>query len=144
MAGFSWVHVKHGFLILLGSAAVAAWLVLMYLDHRANQPVEIVKKHFVFYPEYSHGVWNDQPCAESAAQECRLVTYTVPVKGCGPVTFDWQVQADEDGEKTWSYEGPNPKFDENKYALYAVLSDDSRLIDSPALGKPVPDKCPLQ
>lgn len=116
----------------------------MYLDHRANEPIEIVKKHFVFYPDYSRGAWNEQPCTKPAAQKCRQVTYTVPVKGCGPVSFDWQVQMDQDGERTWSYQGPNPKFDEDKYPLYAVLSEDSRLIDSPALGKPVPDKCQLK
>jgi hypothetical protein len=135
-------HFKNAVLILLGVAGVAGWLALIYIQHRANQPIEIVKKHFVFYPEYSHGTWREAPC--SGAEKCREVTYTIPVKGCGPVTFDWRVQAGDDRDPTWSYNGANPKFDEDKYALYAVLSEDSRLIDSPALGKPVPDTCQMK
>jgi hypothetical protein len=134
-------HVKNVLLILLGAAALAGWGILLYIEHRANQPVEIVRKHFIFYPDYSHGTWRDTSCAGPGGQECREVTYTVPVRGCGAVTFDWRVQADGDGGKTWSYKGTTPKFDEDKYPLYAVLSEDSGLIDSPALGKPLPDTC---
>lgn len=137
----SWSHFKSAFLILLTLVAAAGWLYVIYNQRKSNEPVEIVQKHFVFYPEYSHGVWHEGPCARAGGEKCREVTYTISVQGCGPVTFDWRVIPGEDADASWSYNGASPKFDENKYPLYAVLSQDSRLIDSPALGKPLPQTC---
>jgi hypothetical protein len=129
-------------LLVLGAAA--GWLYVIVSEHRQNDPMGIVRKHFVFYPEYSHGVWRERKCVNVGKEACREVTYTVPVKGCGPVTFDWSVFRGDDGDKTWSYNGPNPSFDESKYPLYAFVSDDSHFIDSPALGKALPDSCQLK
>jgi hypothetical protein len=137
----SWRHFKHAFLVLLTLAGVAGWLLVIYAQNRSHEPMEIVKKHFAFYPEYQHGVWREGPCANAGGNNCREITYTVPVKGCGPVTFDWNVFPGEDAEATWTYNGTSPKFDEKEYPLYATLSEDSHLIDSPALGKPLPETC---
>ena len=139
-----WRHFKNALLILVVLAAAAGWLYVIVNAHRQNDPVVIVRKHFVFYPEYSHGVWREAQCAQVDADGCREVTYTVPVKGCGSVTFDWRVFPGEDGDKTWTYNGANPSFDEARYPLYAFVSDDSHFIDSPALGKPLPDTCQLK
>jgi hypothetical protein len=136
---------KHICLVLLALVAAAGWFYVIYNEDRAKKPVEIVKKHFVFYSEYSHGVWREGPCPNADREGCRQVTYTIAVKGCGPVTFDWRVFPGEDLDSTsWAYHGTTPRFDENKYPLYAVLSEDSRLIDSPALGKPLPQTCPVK
>jgi hypothetical protein len=140
----SWQRFKNALLILLVVVAAAGWMYVIYNAHRANDPTEIVRKHFVFYPEYSLGVWREGGCANVDGETCREVTYTVPVKGCGPVTFDWRVFPGEDANTTWSYNGTSPIFDEEKYPLYAVLSEDSHLIDSPALGKPEPETCPFK
>jgi len=145
MQRFSWNHFKNAILILLTAISVAGWLYVLYNQRRSNDPMEIIKKHFIFYPEYSHGVWREARCAAANGEKCGEVTYTIPLKGCGPVTFDWRVfPGDGEDSATWSYNGTNPKFDEDQYALYAVLSEDSRLIDSPALGKPLPDRCPAK
>lgn len=140
MQGFPWRHVKHGALMLLLLVAAAGWLCVIYAEHRSNEPIEVAKRHFVFYPQYSHGVWREEECA-SDKQGCREVTYTISVQGCGPVKFHWRVFPGEDADTTWSYNGTSPKFDEEKYPLYAILNQDSRFIDSPALGKPVPQTC---
>jgi len=66
------------------------------------------------------------------------------VKACGTITFDWRVFPDEDGDATWTYQGPTPKVDESKYPLYAVLNEDSRFIDSPALGMALPRACQVK
>jgi hypothetical protein len=140
-----WNHCKNGLLILVAVLAGAGWAWVIHIRNLANSPTEVVKRHFVFYPEYSHGTWQENPCADAGAGKCNEVTYTIPVKGCGPVTFDWRVfAADEDGEPTWSYNGTRPSFDESQYPLYAILNQDSHLIDSPALGKPLPTSCPLK
>ncbi len=136
-----WHRFKLALQILLLLVAAAGWSYVLYNEHRAHEPVEIVKKHFLFYPEYSHGVWREDLCASMDRKKCREVSYTVPVKECGPVTFDWHISFGEDEDATWSYNGANPKLNEAKYPLYAVLSEDSRLIDSPALGKPLPETC---
>jgi hypothetical protein len=139
----SWDALKNASLTLLALLALAGWVYSIYNEHRANDPLEIVRRHFIFYAEYSHGAWQERPCGVEQ-EKCRKVTYTIPVKGCGPVTFDWRVGSGEDGDRTWFYDGASPRFDEDKYPLYAVLGDDSRLIDSPALGKPLPDTCQLK
>jgi hypothetical protein len=144
MQEFPWRVFKNASLILLMLVAAGGWLYVTYNGYRANNPTEIVKKHFVFYPEYSHGVWREGSCGGVNGQKCRDVTYAVHVRGCGTVTFHWRVFPDGDAAAKWSYDGTSPKFDETKYALYAILSEDSRLIDSPSLGKPVPDICPLE
>ena len=136
-----WHHFKQTSVILLTLGAAAGWFYIIYKGRRANDPMEIVKKHFVFYPPYSHGTWRETECRNADTQKCREVTYTVPVTGCGPVTFDWRVSPGDDADSSWSYQGSSPKFDESKYPLYAVLNGDSRLIDSPALGKPLPPNC---
>jgi len=141
MQELSWGRFKHAFLIVLVFVAAAGWLYVIVNEHRQNDPMGIVRKHFVFYPEYSHGVWREAKCINVDREACREVTYTIPVKGCGPVTFDWRVFRGEDGDKTWSYIGANPSFDETKYPLYAFVSEDSHFIDSPALGKPLPETC---
>lgn len=137
-------HFKNTFLAIVVLAGGAGWLYVLYNDHRSKEPVEVVKKHFVFYPEFSHGVWREAGCPAGEKQKCREVSYTVPLKGCGTVNFGWRVFPQEDADATWSYTGPNPRIDENKYPLYAVLNEDSRLIDSPAVGLPIPDTCQLK
>jgi hypothetical protein len=137
-------HLTSASLTFLCLVGAAVWLYVIYAGRRAHDPVEIVKKHFVFYPEYSHGVWREAKCANVASEGCRNVTYTVPVKGCGPVTLAWRVFSGEDIDGAWTYNGATPRVDENAYALYGVLSEDSRLIESPALGKPVPQSCQLK
>jgi hypothetical protein len=144
MQGFSWRHFKHAFLGVLTLAGAAGWMFVIYAQNRSNEPMEIVRKHFAFYPEYQRGVWREAQCASLDRKKCREITYTVPVKGCGPVNFEWQVFPGEDADTSWSYNGPTPKFDETQYPLYATLSEDSHLIDSTALGKPLPEKCRLK
>src|ERR1700733_9738118 len=121
-------HVKHAFLALLTLAGAAGWLLVIYAQNRSNEPMEIVKKHFAFYPEYQRGIWREAPCSDPGEKKCREITYTVPVKGCGAVTFDWTVLAGEDADSSWTYNGPTPKFDETQYPIYATLSEDSHLI----------------
>jgi hypothetical protein len=121
--------------------ALGGWGYVIYNQHRSRDPLEIVRKHFVFYPPYSHGIWGKTRCAGASGEECWEVTYTAPVQGCGPVTFHWHVLPYGDGEPEWSYNGSRPRVDENQYPLYAILSQDSRLIDSAALGKPLPATC---
>lgn len=137
----AWKRLEYASLIVLVSVAAAGWLYVFYNQKRSHDPIEIVKKHFVFYPEYSHGVWREAACPPVNGDKCEDVTYSISLNGCGPVTFDWRVFPGDDKDAAWSYKGPTPKFDENKYPLYAVLSADSRLIDSPALGKPLPQSC---
>jgi len=139
-----WHYFKHTSLVLLVFLAAAGWLYVIVNEHRQNDPMAIVRRHFVFYPEYSHGVWREGQCASVDTKGCREVTYTIPVKGCGSVTFDWRVFPREEGDKRWSYNGANPSFDETRYPLYAFVSDDSHFIDSPALGKPLPNTCRLK
>ena len=141
MREFSWHRLKHAGLILLTLVAAAGWLYVIYNEKRSNDPMEIVKKHFVFYPAYSHGVWREEECSRVDGDKCREVKYTISVAGCGPVTFDWRVSAGEDADATWTYNGAIPRIDENQYPLYAVLNEDTRLIDSPSLGKPLPETC---
>jgi len=141
MPGSFWHHLKHAPLILCVLLAAAGWLYVIYNEHRSNDPMEIVKKHFVFYPEYSRGAWREGQCLNAGGKKCRDITYTVPIQACGPVTFDWNVFPGDDADTTWAYNGTYPKIDENKYALYAVLNEDSRLIDSPALGTALPAAC---
>jgi hypothetical protein len=143
MQGASWDRFRNAIFVLLVLVASAGWLYVIVNEHRQNDPVGIVRKHFVFYPEYSHGVWREGDCADDR-EACREVTYTIPVEGCGTVTFDWRVFRGDDGGKTWSFVGTNPAFDDTKYPLYAFVSDDSHFIDSPALGKPLPDTCQLK
>jgi len=134
-------HLKNGLFALSILAAGGGWGYVVYNQHQSHDPLEIVRKHFVFYPEYSHGIWGKSQCAGADGEGCWEVTYTVPVQSCGPVTFDWRVFPDGDGDPTWSYNGSRPHVDENEYPLYAILNQDSHLIDSPALGKPLPATC---
>ena len=119
-------------------------------EHRQKDPLVIVKKHFLFYPEYSHGFWRQGPCvpstfrpaSEADVQGCRDVTYTIPVKGCGTVKFDSTVvPGNDEADATWIYNGERPRFDEVEYPLYALLDGEGHFIDSSALGNPVPKAC---
>jgi hypothetical protein len=139
-----WSHLKNVSLLVLAVVAAAGWLYVLYNGKQANSPVQIVKKHFVFYPEYSHGVWREEQCAHADGEGCMGVTYTVPVKGCGLVTFNWHVLPRDDAGAQSFYDGASPRLDEGKYPLYALLSEDSRLIDSPALGTPQPETCQVR
>jgi hypothetical protein len=134
-------------------AAAAGWIYVAVNEHRQKDPVVIVKKHFMFYQEYSHGIWREVACAPSTSgptsradvQGCRDVTYTIPVKGCGRVMFDWTVlPGNDDADAVWTYNGARPKLDEAEYPLYAFLDDEGHFIDSPALGKPVPEACRVE
>ena len=144
MQGTFWHRFKNASLISCLVIAAAGWGYVIYNEHRSKEPVEIVKKHFVFYPEYAHGVWREGVCSNAGTIQCRDVTYTIPVKACGTIAFDWRVFPDEDGDATWTYQGPTPKVDESKYPLYAVLNEDSRFIDSPALGMALPRACQVK
>jgi len=137
--------IEYGLLILLALGSAAGWGYIAFNQRQQSDPMGIVKKHFLFYPEYSQGVWHEGPCSQTeAGGKCREVTYTIPVHGCGEVTFDWNVFPSDDGDKTYSYNGARPKLDEANYPLYAILSDDSYFIDSPALGKRLPETCQLK
>jgi len=140
----SWQLLKNIFLGVLVFAAGAGWLYVIYNEHRSKQPLEVVRKHFIFYPEYSHGSWREGPCADRSKEKCREVTYTIALKDCGAVRFDWLVFPGDDEDPTWSYNGTSPRIDESKYPLYAVLSEDSRLVDPPAVGRPLPESCQLK
>ena len=139
-------HFKTALFVIACALSAAGWWFLVYEGNRAKDPMEIVRKHFVFYPDYSHGVWRDAPCDGAKESGCREVTYATPVGSCGLVTFRWRVfnGPEADTDAPWAYEGPTPNFDESKYPLYAILNPDSRLIDSPALGRPPPSSCPLE
>jgi hypothetical protein len=137
-------RLKHAWLISFLLVAAAGWSYLIYNEHRANDPMEIIKKHFVFYPDYSGGVWREEACIKAYKEKCREVTYIVSVKGCGPVTFDWRVFPGEGGDTTWSYQGARPSVDESKYRLYAIVNGDSRFIDPPALGTAPPTVCQVK
>ena len=122
-------------LAVIGSAAVFV-AIQMKSDPSG---IEIVKRHFVFYDEYSHGTWQRKPCTAADHAKCIAVNYTVPVQACGPVTFSWQVFPTEDD---LNYQGAQPRVDETKYAFYAFLVPDSgTLIPAQALGRPVPETC---
>ena len=139
-------QLEWGLSILLAVGAAAGWLYVAVNQRRQNDPTGIVKRHFFFYPEYSHGAWSESSCvgAGASGDTCRQVTYTLPVQGCGEVTFDWRVYPGDDADKSWSYLGTHPSLDESDYPLYAVESGDSHFIDSPALGKPLPQTCRLK
>ena len=147
-----WRRLEHTGTAVLLCAAAAGWIYVAVNQHRQKDLVVIVKKHFMFYPEYSHGAWREGPCTQPAspasgtdAKDCRDVTYTTPVKGCGTVTFDWSVvPGNDDADATWTYNGARPKFAEAEYPLYAFLDEEGRFIDSPALGKPVPEACRVE
>jgi len=99
-----------------------------------NDGLSIVKGHFVFYPEYSDGEWHEELCPSNDPSKCWYVRYTIPVKGCGPVTFSWTVYP---SRNTFDYSGPKPSIDEGKYRLYAFDSPNAL----PPLGKPLPETC---
>ena len=148
-----WRRLEYAGTVVLLCAAAAGWIYVAVNEHRQKDPVVIVEKHFLFYPEYSHGIWRQGPCApstfrpasEADAQGCRDVTYTIPVKGCGTVTFDWSVvPGNDEADATWTFNGERPKFDEAEYPLYALLDEEGHFIDSPALGKPVPEACRVE
>lgn len=120
------------------------WAGLAWIQHRAKDPVAVVREHFVFYPEYRSGAWTKAACSTSERAGCSEVAYTVNVGACGPVRFDWNVFADDDADLAYSYRGATPKIDESVYALYAVIGADSRFMDSPALGKTPPAACALK
>jgi hypothetical protein len=156
-----WRHVIEAVVVL---AAAAGWAYVAVNAHRQKDPVVIVKKHFLFYPEYSHGVWTEGPRAAAGAgagsgtaKGCSDITYTIPVKGCGDVTFDWNVfpgDGDGDADATWKYnppptlagkvQGRRQEVDEAAYPFYAFMGEDARFIDSPALGKAVPEVCAVE
>jgi hypothetical protein len=117
------------------------WAGLAWFQHKAKDPIAIVRDHYVFYPEYRHGVWTEGACDAGEKSGCKRVTYTVPVNTCGNVRFEWNVFADGDEDLGYAYRGATPKIDEDAYALYAVVGADSRFMDSPALGKPAPAAC---
>jgi hypothetical protein len=125
------------------AACVVGWAGLAWMQHRAKEPVAVVREHFIFYPEYRAGAWTKSACADGRAG-CSDVAYTVNVGACGPVKFEWEVFADGDADTAYSYRGATPRIDEGAYALYAVVGADSRFIDSSALGKPAPASCALK
>ncbi len=53
---------------LVGGLVVACgvgWAALAWIQHRAKDPVAVVREHFVFYPEYRNGAWSKGACAAS-------------------------------------------------------------------------------
>src|ERR1700722_3211835 len=131
-------HVKFWFpllLAVLGSAAV-----FMAIRVKSDpSDIEIVKRHFVFYDEYSHGVWQRKPCQAAGHTSCVEGTYTVPVRAGGPVKFSWRVFPAEDDLE---YEGALPRVNETRYAFYSFLvKETGALIPAQAYGKPVPETC---
>jgi hypothetical protein len=131
-------HVKLWFPLVLAVLASAALFVAIRMKSDPSG-IEIVKRHFVFYDEYSRGAWKRAPCQDPEHQNCVAISYTVPVQACGPVTFSWRVFPAEDD---LNYEGAQPRVDETKYAFYAFLIKDSgTLVAAQAVGKPVPQTC---
>jgi hypothetical protein len=136
-----WEHWIGGALAVV---CAVAWGALAWVQHAAKDPIAIVRKHFVFYPEYRNGSWSKGVCRAGERAGCTAVTYTVKVNGCGDVRFDWNVYKDDDDDAAFAYRGASPKIDESAYALYAVVGEDSRFMDSPALGKTAPAACALK
>ena len=131
-------HVKMWFPVVLAILASAALYVGLRMKSDPGE-IEIVKRHFVFYDEYSHGTWARKPCQVAGHDTCFDISYVVPVPACGPVTFSWQVYP---GEDDLTYEGAQPRVDETKYAFYAFLiKDNGTLVPAQAFGKPVPAAC---
>lgn len=131
-------HVKMWFPVVLAILATAALYVGL---RRKSDPsgIEIVKRHFVFYDDYSHGAWQHAPCQAPDHSSCVEVTYTVPVQACGPVTFSWRVFPSEDDLE---YQGAMPRVNETRYAFYSFLvKETGALIPAQAYGKPVPEVC---
>jgi zinc ribbon protein len=131
-------HVKMWFPVVLAILATAALYVGL---RRKSDPsgIEIVKRHFVFYDDYSHGAWQHTPCQAPDHSSCVEVTYTVPVQACGPVKFSWRVFPSEDDLE---YQGAMPRVNETRYAFYSFLvKETGALIPAQAYGKPVPDVC---
>jgi hypothetical protein len=129
---------------LVGGLVVAGgvgWAALGWVQHKAKDPIAIVRDHYVFYPAYRGGVWSEGACDATERAGCKRVRYVVPVMGCGDVRFDWSVFADGDEDLGYAYRGATPRIDEDTYALYALVGADARFMDSPALGKQVPAKC---
>jgi predicted nucleic acid-binding Zn ribbon protein len=134
-------HVKLWFPLVLAVLASAAVFVAIRMKSDPSG-VETVKRHFVFYDEYSHGVWQRKPCQEAGHDRCVDISYTVPVEACGPVTFSWRVFPSDDD---LNYEGAQPRVDETKYAFYQFLIKDSgTLVPAQAAGKPVPQVCQMR
>jgi hypothetical protein len=132
---------------LVGGLVVAGgigWAALAWVQHKAKDPIAIVKDHYVFYPAYRGGVWSEGACDAGDAKNCKRVTYVVPVNSCGDVRFDWNVFADGDDDLGYAYRGATPRIDEDAYALYAVVGADSRFMDSPAVGKTAPAACAMK
>jgi hypothetical protein len=125
------------------AACAVGWAAVAWMQHRARDPIAVVRGHFIFYPEYRAGTWRKTACADARAG-CTDVAYTVNVGGCGPVKFEWDVVAGDDADAAYTYRGATPKIDEGAYALYAVVGADSRFMDSPALGKAAPATCALK
>jgi hypothetical protein len=76
MHKLSWQLLKNIFLSVLALAAGAGWLYVIYDEHRAKEPMEIVKKHFVFYPEYSH----EAGAKDNAATRARRNAGKLPIR----------------------------------------------------------------
>jgi hypothetical protein len=131
-------RLKLWFPLILAALASAAVFVTIRMKSDPSG-IETVKRHFVFYDEYSRGEWKREPCQDAEHQRCVDVSYTVAVQACGPITFSWRVFPSEDD---LNYEGARPRVDETKYAFYAFLIKDSgTLVAAQALGKPVPQTC---
>src|ERR1700761_343026 len=75
------------------AACAVGWAALGWMQHKAMEPIAVVREHFIFYPEYRAGAWTKAACA-SAQAGCTDVANTVNVGGCGPVKFEWRVTAD--------------------------------------------------
>ncbi len=138
------LHSKRALLALLVGLSAMGWLYVIYSERQSKNPTEIVKKHVIFYPEYSHGMWQEGHCGQGQSDGCRDVKYTLSVPGCGSVSFDWRVFPDKDSDTAFSYQGSTPKLNEDKYPLFAVLNADSLLIAPPAVGQPLPQSCQLK
>jgi hypothetical protein len=131
-------HVKMWFPVVLAVLASVALYVGLRMKSDPSG-IEIVKRHFVFYDDYSHGVWQRTPCQAAGHTSCVEVTYTVPVRACGPVKFSWRVFPAEDDLE---YEGALPRVNETRYAFYSFLvKETGALIPAQAYGKPVPETC---
>ena len=52
-------RIRHLNEIVLLCGAAVGWLYVIVNGRRQREPMVVVKKHFLFYPEYSHGVWRE-------------------------------------------------------------------------------------
>lgn len=133
---------KYPLIVLVAVVAVVVWG--FYIRMSTGDPIGMVTKEFVFYPEYSHGQWGQEhqescPSFDPSDSDCWHITYTIPVQGCGDITLSWTVFPEREAVL---YHGTSPRIDEYLYPLFARYDRDSRTLqDFRDRSKPLPETC---